>query len=244
MPPKMKDETINKISFKALLKSNAQQLKSVLIDPDEFDLSTTEAFLNRLPFEADCIFVGGSSVEKGATQNLVNQLKLFTKLPVVLFPGDYSQISKEADALLFLQLVSGENPEYLIRQQIKAVPHLKNTNLEIIPTGYILIDGGKNTSVERVSHTKAIPQNEIDRILNTALASEYLGHQCVYLEAGSGAKKPVSEEIISKLAKHLSIPIIVGGGIKDTSNMHQAFKAGARIVVVGNALEKKFFGNC
>jgi len=238
MPLKMKDETINKINFKALLKSNAQQLKSVLIDPDEFDLSTAETFLNQLPFGADCIFVGGSSVKKGATQKLVGQLKLFTKLPIVLFPGDYSQISKEADALLFLQLVSGENPEYLIRQQIKAVPYLQNSNLEIIPVGYILIDGGKNTSVELVSNTKAIPQNEINRILNTALASEYLGHQCVYLEAGSGAKIPVSQEIISTLAKHLSIPIIVGGGIKDDTTMNQAFKAGAKLVVVGNALER------
>lgn len=241
MPLKMKKETTNKTKFTSLLTSNSSPLTSVLIDPDCFDLRETESFLAKLPFHASSIFVGGSQVKKGATQKLVRQLKLYTQLPIVLFPGDYSQICSEADALLFLQLISGDNPEYLIKQQIKAVPYLKNTTLEIIPVGYILIDGGKTTSVEKTSQTKALNPNDLELILHTALASQYLGHQCVYLEAGSGAKLPVSEKIITTLANHLDIPIIVGGGIKNSKAMQQAFHAGAKMLVIGNALEKKEF---
>ncbi|MFO7719432.1 MAG: geranylgeranylglyceryl/heptaprenylglyceryl phosphate synthase, partial [Gillisia sp.] len=157
--------------------------------------------------------------------------------PVVLFPGDHTQITELADALLFLSLISGRNPEYLIEQQVKSVEKLRNSSLEIIPTGYILIDGGTNCAVHRVSNTRPIPQFEIETIVNTALAGQYSGKKLIYLEAGSGALISVSEEIISAVKKAIDIPLIVGGGIRSKQHLKRSYEAGADMVVIGTAFE-------
>ena len=167
-------------------------------------------------------------------------LKENTDIPVLLFPGDYSQVTDNADGLLFLSLLSGRNPEYLIEQQIKSVPYLKNSTLEIIPTGYILIDGGTQASVLKVSNTSPIPQENIELAVATAVAGMYKGKQLIYLEAGSGAKNPVNANLIANVKENICIPLIVGGGIKTTAQLHNAYKNGADLVVIGTAFEKNY----
>lgn len=216
---------------------NNQRLLSILIDPDKFDFTKADDFLSQIPFSTNYLFVGGSHVQNGQTEIVVSQLKRITELPVVLFPGDVNQITNEADAILFLSLLSGRNPEYLISQQVKSISKLQHSSLEIIPTGYILVDGGVTTSVLKVSQTKAIPQNQIDDIVHTALAGQFSGKHIIYLEAGSGATHPVSAEIISEVKKNISIPLIVGGGIKTEFQKETAYDAGADIIVMGNAFE-------
>lgn len=215
-----------------------RKLLSVLVDPDKFELDRTAAFLRELPVETTHIFVGGSTVPAGRTESLVKAIKMATSRPVLLFPGDHSQITDAADGLLFLTLLSGRNPEYLIEQQLKAVPKLKATSLEVIPTGYLLIDGGHTSSVERVTGTAALSQNEVEKIVHTAVAGELMGAQLVYLEAGSGAKNPVGAHIISEVKKEISIPLIVGGGIRTDAQKQSAYSAGADMVVMGTVFEK------
>ena len=169
---------------------------------------------------------------------MVSAIKRVSRLPVILFPGDSSQISSEADALLFLSLISGRNPEFLIEQQVRSVEKIKSSDLEVIPTGYILIDGGRETSVQKVSKTVPINQKEVKLVVNTALAGQYSGKQLIYLEAGSGAEYPVSSEIIKAVSSNLEIPVIVGGGIRTQQQMQNAYKSGATMVVMGTAFEK------
>lgn len=215
-----------------------QPLFAVLVDPEKFDSKKTTDFLKNIPSDVTHLFVGGSTDVNHKTEAVVTTIKNHTQLPVFLFPGDYLQISSNADALLFLSLLSGRNAEYLIGQQVKAVPKLKNTTLEIISTGYILIDGGNQSAVARISNTKPIVQTEIQQIVNTALAGEYLGAKLIYLEAGSGATIPVSAQIISSVRKNISIPLIVGGGIKTKKQKEEAHLAGADMVVMGTIFEK------
>ncbi|MDR5591586.1 geranylgeranylglyceryl/heptaprenylglyceryl phosphate synthase [Christiangramia sp. SM2212] len=219
----------------------SRKMLAVLIDPDKFDESEASKFVGKLPEETTHIFVGGSTVEKGRTCEVVKALKNRTGLPIILFPGDHSQISSHADALLFLSLISGRNPEFLIEQQVRSVEKIRNTNLEIIPTGYILIDGGRETSVQKESNTLPLAQNNIQQIVNTALAGQYSGKKIIYLEAGSGAKNPVSAEIIQEVKNALDIPIIVGGGIRSTQQLQLAYEAGADLVVIGTAFENGSF---
>ncbi len=170
-------------------------------------------------------------------------VKAETSLPVILFPGDHSHITPEADALLFLSLISGRNPEYLIGQQVKSAQKLRESKLEVIPTGYILVDGGNFSAVERVSNTKPLDPDDIELIVNTALAGQYLGKELIYLEAGSGAKNAISEDIISAVKKAISIPLIVGGGIRTQHQLERIYEAGADLVVIGTAFEKGEFFN-
>lgn len=215
-----------------------EKLLAILLDPDKTKLDEISIISKRIEnIKANFIFVGGSFVKKGVTGIFVEKLKEHTNIPIVLFPGDYSQVTNNADGLLFLSLLSGRNPEYLIEQQIKAVPFLKNSNLEIIPTGYILIDGGTNSSVLKVSKTTAISQNNIQLAIETAVAGMYKGKQLIYLEAGSGAKTVVNEKLISEVKKNISIPLIVGGGIKTKEQLNTAYNNGADLVVIGTAFE-------
>jgi putative glycerol-1-phosphate prenyltransferase len=215
-----------------------EKLLAILLDPDKTSLDKLPEITLRIEnLNANFIFVGGSFVENGITDLFVKTLKKHTELPVVLFPGDFSQLTNYADALLFLSLLSGRNPEYLIEQQIKSVPFLKNSSLEIIPTGYILIDGGTNSSVLKMSNTKPILQENIKLAVDTAVAGMYKGKQLIYLEAGSGAKNPVNSQLISAVKQHISIPLIVGGGIKTKEQLNTAYKNGADLVVVGTAFE-------
>jgi putative glycerol-1-phosphate prenyltransferase len=219
-----------------------KKLLAILLDPDKTTFEEISLISKKIEnLNANFIFVGGSFVEKGITSVFVKKLKENTQIPVVLFPGDYSQVTNKADALLFLSLLSGRNPEYLIEQQIKAVPFLKNSTLEIIPTGYILIDGGTNSSVLKVSKTTPIAQNNIDLAVSTAIAGMYKGKQLIYLEAGSGAKIPVNLDLISEVKKNITIPLIVGGGIKTKEQLNNAFKYGADMVVIGTAFEQNNF---
>jgi len=215
-----------------------KKLLAILLDPDKTTSTEIPSISKRIEsLKANFIFVGGSFVEKGITDVFVQKLKEHTNIPIVLFPGDYSQVTNNADGLLFLSLLSGRNPEYLIEQQIKAVPFLKNSNIEIIPTGYILIDGGTNSSVLKISKTTAIPQNNIELAVSTAVAGMYKGKQLIYLEAGSGAKFPVNSKLISEVKKHINIPLIVGGGIKTKEQLNAAYNNGADLVVIGTAFE-------
>lgn len=210
---------------------------AVLIDPDKVKSEEVASTLNRLPEDTDFILVGGSCVENLKTDVVVKAIKALIDLPVILFPGNVNQITSKADAILFLSLMSGDNPEYLIHQQVKSIKFLKQSTLEIMPTGYILIDGGKTTAVEKISKTQAIPQTEINQIVNIALAAQYSGKQLIYLEAGSGARFPVKPEIIKAVKQQIDLPLIVGGGIKTKKQRQMAYAAGADIVVMGNVYE-------
>lgn len=216
-----------------------RKLLAILLDPDKVEDKHLEQMFNRIGNSGvDMIFVGGSSVREKMTDNLVHEIRKYSELPIVLFPGNYEQISDHADAILFLSLISGRNPEYLIEQQIKAVPQLQKSDLEIIPTGYILIDGGKETAVQRVSETKPISANNVDEISKTACAGMYMGKKLIYLEAGSGAVTPVLPEVISAVKEALNIPLIVGGGIRSKSALLKAYENGADLVVIGTAFEE------
>jgi len=209
-----------------------------LIDPEKMDLKNISRFLKKVHNSiATHIFVGGSTDINNETENLVLAVKKETNLPVVLFPGDVSQITNKADGILFLSLLSGRNPKYLIDQQIEAAPILKKTSLEIIPTGYILIDGKKETATQKVSNTKPISQENTTLILDTSLAGEFSGKKLIYLEAGSGATEVVSDIIIKQVSKIISVPLIIGGGIRSKKQLEKAFTAGADLVVIGTAFE-------
>jgi len=219
--------------------SKEEKLLAILIDPDKMKLEDLAGFMLKLNQSlATHIFVGGSIVEDNVTETLVLKLKTFTNLPIVLFPGDVSQITKEAHALLFLSLISGRNADYLIGKHVTSVSKLKSTDLQVIPTGYILIENGKETAVERVTQTKPIPKKDIQTIVDTARAGELLGMKLIYLEAGSGAIYPVTSEIITNVKIEIQCPLIVGGGIKTKQQLNQAYNAGADMVVIGTAFEE------
>ncbi|MAZ27852.1 MAG: geranylgeranylglyceryl/heptaprenylglyceryl phosphate synthase [Cytophagaceae bacterium] len=218
-----------------------KKLFAILIDPDDFDLAIAKEILSQLPSFTTHIFVGGSTANYQDTRSTVQVIKKLVNLPVVIFPGNHAQITAEADALLFLSLISGDNPEYLINQQIKAVNTLKDLELEVIPTGYILIDGGTVSTVQKISGTRPIPQGEVSQIVHTALAGQYSGKQLIYLEAGSGARFPIGQQVINAVKDALDIPLIVGGGIRDRDQLKMAHSAGADIVVVGTAFENNEF---
>lgn len=220
-------------------KKEGKKLLAVLIDPEKMDLKHIPCFFEKIHNSiATHIFVGGNTDKDNQTESVVMEVKKETNLPVILFPGDVSQITNKADGILFLSLLSGRNPEYLIEQQIKAAPILKNAPLEIIPTGYILIDGKKETATQKVSNTKPISQEKTTRILHTSLAGEFSGKQLIYLEAGSGATQVVSQNIIEMVSNKITVPLIVGGGIHTKKQLEDAFNAGADIVVIGTAFEK------
>ncbi|WMI66409.1 geranylgeranylglyceryl/heptaprenylglyceryl phosphate synthase [Aestuariibaculum sp. YM273] len=225
---------------------SGKKLLAVLIDPDKFSIEKIPDFIAKVNASvATHIFVGGSTVEDEATHVLVEAIKTNTLLPVVLFPGDVTQITPKADALLFLSLISGRNPEYLIGKHVGSVSKLRNLDLEVIPTGYLLIENGKETAVQRVTATKPMSRADIQHIVDTAKAGEFLGMKLIYLEAGSGAIHPITTKIISSVKADLKMPLIVGGGIRTKKQLESAYNAGADIVVIGTAFEQdeSFFNN-
>ena len=226
--------------YQEILNSKAENKKllAILIDPDKVVMETISNLaekINQSP--ATYVFVGGSSFNGNHLDELIIALKSETNLPILLFPGNPSQISDKADGILFLTLLSGRNSDYLIEHQVNAVPILNKTNLEVISTGYILIESGIETAVERVSKTKPLDRNNPEYVLQTAQAGEFLGNKLLYLEAGSGAKYSVPKEIITLVAQNVNIPIIVGGGIRSKIEIENAFSAGADLVVIGTAFE-------
>ncbi|MFZ4105720.1 geranylgeranylglyceryl/heptaprenylglyceryl phosphate synthase [Flavobacterium sp.] len=219
-------------------KSENKKLLAILIDPDKVSMEQISGFCQKIKLSpATHILVGGSSFNGTHLDDLILELKSKSNLSILLFPGNPSQISANADGILFLTLLSGRNPDYLIEHQINAVPILKKTDLEVIPTGYILIESGSETSVERVSKTKPLGRNNLDFVLQTAQAGEYLGNKLVYLEAGSGAKLAVPTEMITLVSQNIQIPVIVGGGIRSKKEIEDVFNAGADMVVIGTAFE-------
>jgi putative glycerol-1-phosphate prenyltransferase len=221
-----------------------EKLLAILLDPDKIDLSTIAVLVEKIvQSPATHIFIGGSLVENNILDELIIKIRQNSPfggrgvLPIVLFPGNPSQISDQADALLFLSLISGRNPDFLIEHQVNAVPILKNTQLEIISTGYILIESGSETAVARVSKTTPLARNNPNYILQTALAGEMLGNKLIYLEAGSGAKQAVPQAIIQLVSSNCKIPILVGGGIVDRQGIQNAYESGADLVVIGTAFE-------
>jgi phosphoglycerol geranylgeranyltransferase len=215
-----------------------KKLLAVLLDPDKLALDETDTLIlkiNQSP--ATHILIGGSFVGNNIIDALIIKIKEHSALPVVLFPGNPSQISAHADGILFLSLISGRNPDFLIDHQVNAAPVIKKTNLEVIPTGYILIESGNETAVSRVSKTQPLHNGDIDYIVHTAQAGEMLGKKLIYLEAGSGAQNPVSLAIIKAVSKNIEVPLIVGGGIRNKAGIQQAYASGADLVVIGTAFE-------
>ncbi|MFY0482795.1 geranylgeranylglyceryl/heptaprenylglyceryl phosphate synthase [Flavobacterium sp. PLA-1-15] len=219
-------------------KSEKRKLLAILLDPDKIDWESIDDLVSKInQSPATHIFIGGSLVFSNKIDELVLKIKENCNLPMVLFPGNPSQISNEADGILFLSLISGRNPDYLIEHQVKAVPILKKSKLEIISTGYILIDGGCETAVSRVSQTQPISRDNPEEVLHTAQGGEMLGNKLIYLEAGSGANLAVPSEIIELVSQNIEIPLIVGGGIKSQDGIQKAYDHGADLVVIGTAFE-------
>ena len=214
-----------------------RKLFSLQVDPDKHSIeSLVRTARHANMYDVDFLLVGGSLVSSPIDET-IRILKSETDLPVIIFPGNILQISGLADGILLLCLISGRNPEYLIGNHVVAAPLLRRSGLEIIPTGYILIENGRSTSVEYISNTKPIPADKKDLAVATAMAGEMLGHKLLYLEAGSGAIEPVKTNLIAEVKKNIHIPLIVGGGIQHPDQIRKIFLAGADIIVVGTAFE-------
>lgn len=210
-----------------------------LVDPDKTS-DENAARIGRTAEEAGipAILIGGSLLTDGHLDGCIRAIKSRFGGKVLLFPGNTMQLSSVADGILFLSLISGRNPELLIGRHVVAAPYIKNAGLEVVPTGYILVDGGRQTSVSYMSHTFPVPHDKPDIAACTAMAGEMLGLRCIYLDAGSGAAKAVSPEMIRRVADSIEVPLIVGGGIRTVADAQAATEAGAGLVVVGNVLEK------
>jgi putative glycerol-1-phosphate prenyltransferase len=219
------------------LNENKKQF-AVLVDPDKYtgkqliDL----AGLARKSM-VSYLLVGGSLLSEDNLDTTIRIIKDHCDIPVIIFPGDIMQINENADAILFLSLISGRNPELLIGKHVIAAPYLKRSNLEILPTGYMLIDSGKQTTASYISGSLPIPNDKDDIAVSTAMAGEMLGLKLIYMDGGSGALNPIPVSMIEKVKENISVPLIVGGGIKDPKTAAERFKAGADIIVVGNAIE-------
>jgi phosphoglycerol geranylgeranyltransferase len=227
--------------YSALLLKKRTRRKSfaLLIDPDKVDpsaLSTVVSLAVRA--KVDYLFVGGSLVISHHLDEVVMQIKAECKIPIILFPGTPSQVSPYADGLLYLSLISGRNPELLIGQHVISAPAVRKSGLEIMSTGYMVIDGGAPTTVSYITNSLPIPADKFEIALCTALAGEMLGMKLIYMDAGSGARWPISTEMIERVSAVIEVPLIIGGGIRDPEKVYLNARAGADIIVVGNAIEK------
>jgi putative glycerol-1-phosphate prenyltransferase len=221
------------------LKQNNKHAFAVLIDPDKIVPNKMEQFAKLCnDAKVDFLFVGGSLVLQHQISLCIEIFKKNSTIPILLFPGNPAQVTPEADALLYLSLISGRNADLLIGQHVVSAPMVRNSGLEILSTGYMVIDGGVPTTVSYMSHSHPIPSDKSDIALCTAWAGEMQGKHLIYMDAGSGAQQPVSEEMIRKVSSNISIPLIVGGGIKTPERVMINCKAGADLIVVGNAIEK------
>lgn len=219
---------------------NGKKSVAVLIDPDKVEDAHQLKHLIHLASEncVDFFFIGGSLITTPNTSEVIRQIKEDVSIPVILFPGSSLQIDPAADAILFLSLISGRNPDLLIGQHVQAAPILKNNQMEVLPTGYVLINSGRTTSVAYVSNTTPIPEDKYSLAACTALAGEMLGLRLIYLDAGSGADREISPRMIAAVRKSINRPLLVGGGINTPQKAFAALEAGADTIVIGNALEK------
>jgi putative glycerol-1-phosphate prenyltransferase len=213
---------------------------AILIDPDKTrNVEQLSELVKKASFAGvDYLFVGGSTVSTKDFKSCTKILKSLTQLPIVIFPGSSNQISKDADAILYLSLVSGRNPDYLITHHVQSALELFQLNIEVIPTGYILVDGGKQSAVAYVSQTNPIPREQVSIAVNTALAAQLQGKKLIFFDAGSGAKDLVPAEFITELRKYTTVPIIVGGGIRSTEELEYFTQAGANVCVIGTKIEE------
>ncbi|MFQ3214638.1 MAG: phosphoglycerol geranylgeranyltransferase [Marivirga sp.] len=213
---------------------------ALLIDPDKVDALPDLKQLIHVAIEnkVDFFLVGGSLIIGDALGACIAFIKSQTDIPVILFPGNNQYIDLQADAIFYLSLISGRNADLLIGQHVLSAPILKRSKIEVLSTGYMLIDGGKSTSVSYMSNTTPIPYDKVDIAMSTAIASELLGQKLIYMDAGSGAKINISEKMIASVRRAIDIPLIVGGGINNVQKAKSAWKSGADVVVVGNAIEK------
>jgi phosphoglycerol geranylgeranyltransferase len=220
-------------------KEKGQKSFAVLIDPDKVTVERIDE-LTALATDAqvDYLLVGGSLVVTNRLDEVVQQIKKNCDIPVILFPGSPSQITPYADALLYLSLISGRNPELLIGQHVISAPFVKQSRLEIISTGYMVIDGGAPTTVSYISNAAPVPADKNEIAMCTAMAGEMLGMKLIYMDAGSGAKRPITESMIEKVAQIIEVPLVIGGGITDPEKAYRNCKAGADMIVIGNAIEK------
>jgi putative glycerol-1-phosphate prenyltransferase len=219
------------------IKQQAKQI-AILIDPDKKSINDIAKIVKIATQEKiDFIFVGGSLTNVNIDEVVLN-IKKLTEIPVILFPGNLLQISHKADGILLLSLISGRNAEFLIGNHVIAAPFLKNSKLEIISTGYMIIEGDSTTSVQYMSNTNPIPKNKPEIAVATAMAGEMLGLKTIYLEAGSGANSHISLEMIREVKSNINIPLIVGGGIRTAKAAKEVCDAGADVIVIGTAFEK------
>jgi len=220
-------------------KQKSEKLFAILIDPDKQNNKSLKDIIAKSKKEnVDFFFVGGSLLTNDSLDSCISTLKENCEIPIILFPGNAMQVNNKADGILFLSLISGRNAEMLIGKQVITAPILKKSSLEIMPTGYILIDTGKPTTVSYMSNTTPIPATKNDVAACTALAGEMLGLKLIFMDAGSGAEHPVLEEMIRAVSKNVECPIIIGGGIRNGEQANKILNAGADIIVVGNAIEK------
>jgi len=220
-------------------KKTGQKSFAVLIDPDKVNDAKIDQLTElAIAAKVDYLFVGGSLVISNHLDKVVQRIKQNCTIPAILFPGSPSQISIHADGLLYLSLISGRNPELLIGQHVISAAAVKQSGLEIISTGYMVIDGGAPTTVSYISNAAPVPADKNEIAMCTAMAGEMLGMKVIYMDAGSGAKRAVSESMIEKVAQSIEIPLIVGGGINDPEKAYRNCKAGADVLVIGNAIEK------
>ncbi|MEM6343426.1 MAG: geranylgeranylglyceryl/heptaprenylglyceryl phosphate synthase [Bacteroidota bacterium] len=220
-------------------KASGQKSFAMLLDPDKTSLDTAErVVLQAEKFDVDWLLVGGSLLHDDHIRQLIPYLKSLSKIPVILFPGSPQQVVPSANGILFLSLISGRNPDLLIGRHVEAAPLIRNTKLEVLPTGYMLIDCGKPTTAHYMSGTQPIPYDKADIAACTAMAGEMLGLKLIYMDGGSGASQPISPNMIQAVSQNTDIPLIVGGGIRSAAMAEQAWSAGADLIVVGNALER------
>ncbi len=222
-----------------LRKKEGKKSFAVLIDPDKVNASVLDELMElSVDAKVDYFLVGGSLVISNQLDEVVQHIKTNCSIPVILFPGSSTQISKYADALLYLSLISGRNAELLIGQHVVSAPFVKQSGLEILSTGYMVIDGGAPTTVSYISNASPIPADKNEIAMCTAMAGEMLGLKLIYMDAGSGAKKAINETMIESVAKNISVPLIIGGGIIEPEKAYRNCKAGADLIIVGNAIEK------
>lgn len=222
-----------------LKKKEGKKSFVVLIDPDKANKTELDELIElSITAKVDYFFVGGSLVISNHLDEVVQYIKANSSIPVIIFPGSPNQVSKFADALLYLSLISGRNAELLIGQHVVSAPFVKQSGLEIIPTGYLVIDGGAPTTVSYISNTSPVPADKNEIAMCTAMAGEMLGMKLIYMDAGSGAKRAITESMIESVAKNIEVPLIVGGGILEPEKAYRNCKAGADVIVVGNAIEK------
>lgn len=213
----------------------------LLIDPDKADDEKLANLLSiAIDASVDFFLVGGSLVISDNLDHCIKIVKRHCSIPVLLFPGNSSQVSPFADALLYLSLISGRNPDLLIGQHVVSAPAVRKSGLEIISTGYMVIDGGAPTTVSYISNASPLPADKPEIAMCTAMAGEMLGMKLIYMDAGSGARTPIREEMIERVSRNIDVPLIVGGGIKDPEKAYLNCKSGADMIIIGNAIEKDF----